>query len=102
MQMKKLIPDDWQPTPELTQSINTKLNNEVNHESETDQFINYHLSKGNKFADIERAYRNWCRKSVEYAKARESRTAFNGYFQSGKDRSESSFFAGVFDRISSE
>ena len=61
------IPDDWTPSTELIQSIDTirleqkKL--ELNHDHEAAIFRDHHKSKGSTFIDVDAAYRTWCRRS---------------------------------------
>lgn len=63
---KMQVPDDWQPSDKLMNDINTlRANNSqevIDHGFETDQFRDYHRSKGNTFASIDLAYRQWCRR----------------------------------------
>jgi len=97
------VPEDWQPSDELIESINFALSmkqSEVSHDIETDKFRNHHIAKGSRFEDIGRAYRNWCYRSVEYAKQqstrqtnRGNRNAFSTNKQSDKMRGIISHFA---------
>jgi len=46
---RRHIPEDWRPSKMLT----------LQGEQELKKFRNWHIAKGNQFADIERAFRNW-------------------------------------------
>lgn len=47
--IRRLIPDDWRPAKALSRK----------GEEELVKFRNYHIAKGNRFLDIERAFLNW-------------------------------------------
>lgn len=98
--IKKAVPDDWQPSEELIQRINSKYEMEFNHVNEADRFCNYHISKGSKFADVNRAYQNWCSNAVRFAANRSTdqtnnvrRQARTNHTQGDKMRGVLSHFA---------
>lgn len=62
----KTCPDDFQVTDAMTAWANSKGFPGDRIEPETERFLDYHRSKGNKFADWQAAWRNWISKSVEY------------------------------------
>lgn len=86
---KKVVPDGWLPSDELVTSINSKASVEIDHEHEAALFRDYHRSKGNRFADIEAAYRNWVRRSLGWRTEKGSRpSTFSPRSTSGNTQSD--------------
>jgi len=65
---KTLIPDGWQPSPAVADDL-TRRYPALNISQEAEKFADWHGSKGNRFVDHDKAFRNWCRKAAEYRKA---------------------------------
>ena len=63
--IKQLIKQDYFPTKELQEKLTIK-HGRIDFKNETDKFIDYHQSKGNKFVDVNAAYRNWIRNAVKF------------------------------------
>ena len=80
---KQLLTDSWQPTEETIKKINEKFE-DINHDIEKDKFRNYHIGKGNRYINWDRAYQNWCRNHVDYRekmpgiRLSKKTTTFNG------------------------
>ena len=86
---KKGVPEDWQPSKELVLSINKKISVEIDHGNEAALFGDYHRSKGNRFADIDAAYRNWVRRSLGWRTEKGSRpSTFSPRSASGNTQSD--------------
>ena len=86
---KKGVPDGWLPSDELVTSINSEASVEIDHEHEAALFRDYHRSKGNRFADINAAYRNWVRRSLGWRKEKSSRpSTFSPRSASGNTQSD--------------
>ena len=86
---KKGVPDGWLPSVELVTSINSKASVEIDHEHEAALFRDYHRSKGNRFADIDAAYRNWVRRSLGWRTEKGSRpSTFSPRSASGNTQSD--------------
>lgn len=86
---KKGVPDGWLPSDELVTSINSKVSVEIDHEHEAALFRDYHRSKGNRFADIDAAYRNWVRRSLGWRTEKGSRpSTFSPRSASGNTQSD--------------
>ena len=86
---KKGVPDGWLPSDELVTSINNKASVEIDHEHEAALFRDYHRSKGNRFADINAAYRNWVRRSLGWRTEKGSRpSSFSPRSASGNTQSD--------------
>jgi len=97
---KRQIPDDWFPDSNLCNSINSIMKEEIDHDFEANQFRDFHQSKGNSFADISKAYRNWIRNTVKWRKERAGTGSSDGGGKSSRGRHQSSYFSGVIDEIS--
>lgn len=96
-----LVTEDWQPSEELCLDINSKLKEDQDHEYETDQFRNYHASKGSKFVNIDLAYRGWCRRAAKWRAERGRASKAQGVKGSTRGRQKASHFAGIIHRLSS-
>jgi len=64
---KTLIPDGWQPSQAVADDL-TRRYPTLNISQEAEKFADWHGSKGNRFVDHDKAFRNWCRKAAEYRK----------------------------------
>lgn len=98
---RQKVTSDWLPDAKLIESINETLKEEIDHDAETNQFLNYHIGKGSSFANIGLAYRKWCGNAIKFRKANESNRTFGGGKQPKGGGRESSFFAAVIDGVSS-
>ena len=96
---KRVVPDNWQPTAELIASIDTKAKENLDHDHETARFCDHHISKGNKFIDINRAYRLWCRNSINYGTAKTLSGKAIGDKQSNRSRQQVSYFSRINNRL---
>jgi len=65
------IPDGWQPDQALADEL-TKRHPTLNIGQEAEKFVDWHGSKGNRFVDHSKAFRNWCRKAAEYQKPKQA------------------------------
>jgi len=68
---KTAIPDGWQPDEALADEL-TKRHPTLNIGQEAEKFVDWHGSKGNRFVDHSKAFRNWCRKAAEYQKPKQA------------------------------
>lgn len=98
---KGLLNLEWKPDQDILDKINSKFG-EINHEQETDKFVNYHVAKGSVFAKPERAYFNWCRNVAEWGKKVVSFESFKGNKKSHTNRHSSNYFSSVIDGLKSE
>jgi len=64
---KRAIPDGWRPSPAVADDL-TRRYPTLNISQEAEKFADWHGSKGNRFVDHDKAFRNWCRKAAEYRK----------------------------------
>ena len=64
---KSLIPDGWRPSPAVADDL-TRRYPTLDISQEAEKFADWHGSKGNRFVDHDKAFRNWCRKAAEYRK----------------------------------
>tara|TARA_S200002703_G_scaffold155227_2_gene159106 strand:- start:1338 stop:1982 length:645 start_codon:yes stop_codon:yes gene_type:complete len=97
---RKQVPEDWQPSLALCESINKKLQENMNHDDETNRFRDHHISKGSLFASIDTAYRNWCRNSIKYREEKQGGATPASNRKPSYSRQKPSFFAGVHNRTS--
>lgn len=74
---KRLVPDDWQPSPALADELSAAYPT-LNIRLETVKFRDWHGAKGNKFANHDKAFRNWMRKAAEYAGPKQTGSTGNG------------------------
>lgn len=90
---RKAVPADWLPSEDLMQDINNKMKEDINHDSETIKFRDYHRAKGSKFVRFDSAYRTWCRNAVKFRQAEQSRsTSHRGQGPAGGGQ-ETGFFS---------
>lgn len=69
MRRKSLVPRDWRPSEEnRADAINAGLT-EREIETEAQKFIDGSHSQGRLYRDFDAAWRNWCRKAVEWRPA---------------------------------
>ena len=59
------VPSGWSPSGELIQQLQDKFPRIVVAE-QTDGFLDWHRSKGSKFADWDAAFRNWVRNADKF------------------------------------
>lgn len=64
--MPRAIAPDWQPRPETIAHIRTTLGYPA--EIEVEKFVDWHLMKNRRRHDYDAAFRNWCRKAIEFAR----------------------------------
>lgn len=69
---KKTCPDDFQVSESMKEWATSKGFPTDRLESETDRFLDWHRSKGNRFADWTAAWRNWITKSQDFERTRNS------------------------------
>ena len=64
---RRAIPDGWRPSPAVADDL-TRRYPTLDIIQEAEKFADWHGSKGNRFVDHDKAFRNWCRKAAEYRK----------------------------------
>ena len=64
---KRAIPDGWRPSSAVADDL-TRRYPTLDISQEAEKFADWHGSKGNRFVDHDKAFRNWCRKAAEYRK----------------------------------
>ena len=69
----RAIPDGWQPSDQTAQDLARRYPT-LAISQEAEKFADWHGSKGNRFVDHDKAFRNWCRKAAEYAAKAKTRT----------------------------
>lgn len=99
---KMQVPNDWQPSAKVVASINdARLTNgqeAIDHEYETNQFRDYHQSKGNNFKDFDLAYRGWCRR-IKGMSTRQSTRKARASSQPHRGHDQSDRFSEYLDSI---
>lgn len=73
-----LLTDDWEPTPALLAWADGEGCPAAFLKSETDKFRDYHIGKKTRYAEWDRAWKNWIRKAVEIGAFNRPATAKNG------------------------
>lgn len=73
-----LLTDDWEPTPALLAWADGEGCPAAFLKSETDKFRDYHIGKKTRYAEWDRAWKNWIRKAVEIGAFNRPATARNG------------------------
>lgn len=63
---KPAIADDYQPSATILKNFDTEYPG-LNLATELAKFKDHHAAKGSKFADWDRAFRNWLRRAVEWS-----------------------------------
>jgi len=71
MKQKTLIPLDFKVTPEIR--LLAKAKGWPDPDEQREKFIDWHRAKGNKFLDLEAAFRGWLRYALEHGLAAPSR-----------------------------
>jgi hypothetical protein len=90
----------YKPNDTLINTIS--LQGELDHEHETNQFIDFHLAKGTKFKDVDRGYRYWCSNRIKWDAKRKSTDSSTGSRKSYAGRQKSNIFDGIYNKIRSE
>ncbi|HEY7821531.1 MAG TPA: GntR family transcriptional regulator [Acidimicrobiia bacterium] len=62
---KTAVPDSWQPASTNIRQLQDKFP-KVDVTGQVDTFLDYHRSKGSKFADWDAAFRNWVRNAEKF------------------------------------
>ena len=73
-----LLTDDWEPTPALLAWADGQGCPALFLKNETDKFRDYHIGKKTRYAEWDRAWKNWIRKAVEIGAMNRPATASNG------------------------
>lgn len=63
------VPDGWKPADDLRSDLEARYP-QLNLDQEAEKFVDWHGSKGSRFSDHGKAFRNWCRKADEYRQQR--------------------------------
>ena len=95
---KRDVPEDWYPSDALIATLNKKHNEELDHGYEASVFRDYHRAKGNKFVDIDAAYRNWTTRSFKF-RANQSGSASGGSKRSSSSNTQSDRFGAYLDSL---
>lgn len=95
---KRGVPEDWYPSDALIATLNTKHNEEFDHGHEASIFRDHHRAKGNKFADIDAAYRNWVARSIKF-RTNQSSGTFSGSKRPSGGNTQSDRFGAYLDSI---
>ena len=78
----KTPPDNWTPSDEVLQYLLIEYGSEVDIHYEKEQFIDYYKSNGVLKADWDACFRNWIRRSIQFANARGQTKTFNSPYDS--------------------
>ena len=78
----KTPPDNWKPSEELINYLMTNYGSEVDLKYEEEQFVDYYKSNGVLKADWDACFRNWIRRSIQFANARGRTKTFNSPYDS--------------------
>ncbi len=68
-------PEEFEITPKLKEWATKHDVDYLDFDRETEQFLDHHRSKGNKFSDWSAAWRTWMRNADKYAKERKAKSA---------------------------
>ena len=98
---RKSLTEDWKPEDELIIKLKERFEG-LDHDIETDKFINHHLAKGNVFADAGRAYANWCRNAFNFRAKTISFEEFKRNKVSSRNGHSSSVYARLSDQFKDE
>ena len=98
---KTYISNDYFPSKDLQTKLLKKYER-IDIKNETDKFIDYHRSKGNKFVDVDSAFRNWIRKAVEFRTENESNRSTKKNTFASIDKQKSAFFSEIMSHVSTE
>ncbi len=69
------IDPNFQPSEKDIAWATDKYGHIIGVNTELDKFIDYFRTTGKRYIDWDAAFRNWCRKAAEFAKAESSRSA---------------------------
>ena len=78
----KTPPDNWTPSNEVLEYLSIQYGNEVDIDYEKEQFVDYYKSNGVLKADWDACFRNWIRRSIQFANARGQTKTFNSPYDS--------------------
>jgi len=92
------VPDDYQPKQETIQKLTEKYG-EMDHQDETDKFINYHQANGSLLAIVDAAYRTWIQNKVRWEANQQGKKLLNQKNRSLPNGKRSSYFHEIADRI---
>ena len=99
--IKQLIKEDYFPTKELQEKLTIKYGR-IDFKNETDKFIDYHQSKGNKFVDVKAAYRNWISNAVKYEAESVGNQKTNRSSKPIRNGERTSFYSQVLSHLSTK
>ena len=105
--LSKRLTDDWKPKKKTLDQINKKHGKgKLDHDNETNNFINYYLGQGKtrQWKDWDRAYQNWCNRAVLFNE-RGNVTSFSKFKAnkvSNRNGHSDGFFAGLAKQFSSD
>ena len=78
----KTPPDNWQPSEQVLNYLLNQYGSEVDIHDEKEQFIDYYKSNGVLKADWDACFRNWIRRSIQFANNRGQAKTFNSPYDS--------------------
>jgi len=78
----KTPPDNWKASEELINYLMTNYGSEVDLKYEEEQFVDYYKSNGVLKADWDACFRNWIRRSIQFANTRRQTKTFNSPYDS--------------------
>jgi transcriptional regulator with XRE-family HTH domain len=99
----KTPPDNWKPSDELINYLMTNYGSEVDLKYEEEQFVDYYKSNGVLKADWDACFRNWIRRSIQFANTRRQTKTFNSPYDSNavqERRKRISDVASMGDKVS--
>lgn len=99
---RQTVDDNYLPSDDLKAKINAKHEREIDHDTETYRFINYHQARGTLFANIDSGYRNWCAISVNKSAKANSSKASTGNKRPFRSRQKASFFSGIYEGLQNQ
>lgn len=99
---RQTVDDNYLPSDDLKAKINAKHKREIDHDTETYRFINYHQARGTLFANIDSGYRNWCAISVNNSATANSSKASSGNKRPFRSRQKASFFSGIYEGLQNQ
>jgi len=99
---RQIVSDDYLPSDELKAKINAKHKRDVDHDTETYRFINYHQARGTLFANIDSGYRNWCAISINNSATANSSKSSAGNKRPFGSRQKASFFSGIYEGLQNQ
>lgn len=99
---KMQVPNDWQPSAKVIADIDDARSRNgqeaIDHDYETNQFRDFHQSKGNTFKDFNLAYRGWCRR-IRGVTARQGTRKARASSQPHRGHDQSDRFSEYLDSI---